>query len=116
LKDLLPPDAEDELDYASLIEMLRRLEGEEVCLLMSSGEVWRFQAKGTLRYYDYNWADGFAIGDGARMLVSELDFVSAKLRTYDGTQHFSIAMRFGEVAYVTGDPGMHETDEFDLFP
>jgi len=99
VEDLLPPDADDELDYASLIEMLRRLEGKEACLLMSAGEAWRFQAKGTVRYYDYNWADGFAIGDGARMLVSEPDFVGAKLRTHDGAEHFSIAMRFGEAAY-----------------
>ena len=72
----LPPNSQQSLDYASTIETLKLLDGEEVILFISGGPgeatstgaeaASRIQAKGTLRHYDYGgWAQGFALGDSA---------------------------------------------------
>jgi hypothetical protein len=111
----LPLQADDSLDHISLIKMLGLLEGEEVCLLFGAGAKSRGQAKGIVRHCGYNQTDGFAIGDGVRLVVSASDFAGAQMRTYDGTEHFSIRMRFGDAECVLGDPGLIESDEFDLF-
>jgi hypothetical protein len=70
----LPPDCRRSLDYASMIETLKLLEGEELCLFISGGaaeKASRIQAKGILRHYAYGWAEGFALGDAARVLLYE---------------------------------------------
>lgn len=121
----LPPDSRRTLDYRSTVDTLRLLEGEEVCLFISGGPrvldghgeaASRIQAKGILRHYEYGWAEGFAIGDAARVLLYEPDFVGAGLRTFDGTDFFSVAIKLDELEFCIGDSGSLETDEFDLFP
>lgn len=121
----LPPDFSRSLDYRSTIHTLRLLEGEEVCLLISgrprafdghSEAASRIQAKGILRHYTYGWAEGFAIGDAARVLLYEPDFVRAGVRTFDGNDFFSVDIKLAELEFCIGDSGSVETDEFDLFP
>jgi hypothetical protein len=115
----LPPDCHRSLDYASMIETLKLLEGEDVCLYISGGAgeaSSRIQAKGVLRHYAYGLAEGFALGDGSRVLLYEPDFVSAGLRTVDGVDLFWIGIRLTDLQFTIGGLGSIETDEFDLFP
>jgi hypothetical protein len=124
----LPPDWSESLDYASTIEMLKLLEGEELCLLIYGGPgvvtgsdgavaASRIQAKGILRNYAYGgWAKGFALGDGARVLLYEPDFVSAGLGSHEGADQFWMSIELAETKIMIGSPGQIETDEFDLFP
>jgi hypothetical protein len=100
------------------------LEGEEVCLSISGGAgvvtrdaeaASRIQAKGILRHYAYGaWAEGFALGDAARILLYEPDFVSAEMRTLAGVDLFWISVKLTKVEFSIGN--LPETDEFDLFP
>jgi hypothetical protein len=123
----LPPDCSQSLDYTSTIETLKLLDGEELCLFIDAGpgeytasgsgaRASRIQAKGILRHYAYSWAEGFALGDGARVLLYEPDFVSASLRTLDGVDLFWVRIELADVKFSIGNPGAMETDEFDLFP
>jgi hypothetical protein len=123
----LPPDWHGSLDYASTIETLKLLEAEELCLFIDGGPgvvtgsdgaaaASRIQAKGILRHYAYSWAEGFALGDGARILLYEPDFVSASLRTLDGVDSFWVGIELAEIKFTIGSPGGLETDEFVLFP
>ena len=112
----LPRESDSALDYEGLLATLRKLEGELVCLLIALGSESRLQTKGIMRRYSYDWAEGFAIGDGGRLLLCEPDFRAARLRTYDGNEHFQITICFLDAQYVIGDPGLVETDEFELFP
>ena len=117
----------DDLSYASTIETLRQLEGEELCLAIAGGPgvvtsddgaeaASRIQAKGSLRHYDYGgWAHGFAFGDAARVLLYEGDFVEAH-ETYWDAEWVSIGIQLTAVTLVIGKPGATGTDEFDLFP
>jgi hypothetical protein len=128
MRSELPHDCRRSLDYASTIETLKLLEGEEVCLFISggAGEVTsddgaaaasRIQARGVLRHYDYGgWAEGFALGEGARVLLYEPDFVSAGLRTLDGVDLVLIGIRLANVKISIESTGAVATDEFDLFP
>jgi hypothetical protein len=115
----LPPDCDQPLDYSSTIETLKLLEGELVCLSISTpvddGKSSRIQACGSLNHYAYGWAQGFAIGDGARALLWEPDFVSARLRTLEGNAIFWLEVKLHGLDFVIGDLSM-QTDEFDLFP
>jgi hypothetical protein len=115
-----------DLDYATTIEALKQLEGEELCLQISGGPgvvttddgaeaASRIQTKGVLRHYDYGWAEGFALGDATRVLLYEGDFVGAVLTEVDGVGAW-VAIRLTDVRVVIGHPGLVETDEFDLFP
>jgi hypothetical protein len=122
----LPSDCHRSLDFREAIATLRLLEGEEVVLFIGGGPgqvtgdaiaCSRIQAKGALRYYDYGgWAEGFAIGDAARVLLYEPDFVEAALTTLDGNAFYTVGIRLVDVAFSVGNPGFHETDEFDCFP
>jgi hypothetical protein len=123
MKTDLPPDCQRSLDYRSTIDTLSLLEGEEVCLFISAGAgviardgeaASRIQAKGVLRHYAYGgWAEGFALGDAARVLLYEPDFVSAGMRTLDGVDFFRISVKLTKVEFSIENL---ETDEFDLFP
>jgi hypothetical protein len=116
----LPPDCHRSLDYASTIETLGLLEGETVCLLIpggsGDGKASRIQSKGVLRHYAYGWAEGFAIGEAARVLLYEPDFISAGLSTADGARFFSVGITLADLDFSIGDPDSLETDEFNLFP
>jgi hypothetical protein len=116
----LPPDCQRSLDFSAVIKTLRLLEGEDVCLFISTigadGKSSRIQAIGALTHYHYNWAEGFAIGEGTRVLIWEPDFVSATLRTDDGTNIFHIVVKLRGLDFVIGDAVVVQTDEFDLFP
>jgi hypothetical protein len=123
MKTDLPPDCHRSLDYTSTIDTLRLLEGEEVCLSISGGAgvitrdgeaASRIQAKGVLRHYAYGWAEGFALGDAARVLLYEPDFVSGEMRTFEGVDLFWISVTLTRVEFTIGN--LPETDEFDLFP
>jgi hypothetical protein len=127
MKADLPPECRRSLDYASTIGTLKLLEGEEVYLFISGGPgvvtsndgaeaASRIQAKGVLRHYVYSWAELFALGDAARVLLYEPDFVSASLKTFDGVQFFMVRIELAKVAFVIGSPGLLETGDFDLFP
>jgi hypothetical protein len=102
-----------------MIETLKLLDGE-VCLFISGGSAdgkgSRVQAKGVLRHYAYGWAEGFALGDAARILLYEPDFVSAHLSTFDGVDFFSVGIKLANIEFSIGNPALVETDEFDLFP
>jgi hypothetical protein len=122
-----PPDWQESLDYGSTVETLKRLEGQELCLFISGGPgvvtgsdgaeaASRIQAKGILRHYDYSWAEGFALGDAARVLLYEDDFVGGDLRTLDPADLFWICIELAHVTVCIGSPGGIETEEFDLFP
>jgi hypothetical protein len=63
-----------------------------------------------------DWADGFAVGDGARVLLYAPDFVSANLHTYDGTTFFSVGVTLARVKFALGTPALIGSDEFDSFP
>jgi hypothetical protein len=69
-----------------------------------------------LRHYAYGWAEGFALGDAARILLYEPDFVSAHLSTFDGVDFFSVGIKLANIEFSIGNPALVETDEFDLFP
>jgi hypothetical protein len=123
----LPPDCSRSLDYATTIETLKLLEGEELCLVISGGPgvvtgsdgaeaASRIQAKGILRHYAYSWGEGFALGAGFRVLLFEPDFVSASLRTIDGVDLFWVSIELADIKFSIGNPGGTETDEFGLFP
>jgi hypothetical protein len=122
----LPTDCHRSLDFRETVATLRLLEGEVVVLFISGGPGQmtadaiassRIQAKGALRHYDYGgWAEGFAIGDSARVLLYEPDFVDAALTTLDGNAFYSVVIRLVGAAFSIGNPGFHETDEFDCFP
>lgn len=126
MRDELPNDNHRSLDFRETIDTLRLLEGVEVVLVISGGPgqmtgdaiaLSRIQAKGALRHYGYGgWAEGFAIGDCARVLLYEPDFVEASLTTMDGNAFYSVAIGLVDVAFSIGNPGFHETDEFDCFP
>lgn len=117
----------DDLDYASTIEVLKQLEGEELCLEISGGPgvvtsddgaqaASRIQAKGILRHYDYGgWAHGFALGDAVRVLLYEGDFIDAGEAYWDADWAY-VGIRLTDVTLVLGKPGAVGTDEFDLFP
>jgi hypothetical protein len=69
----------------------------------------RIQAKGALRYYDYGgWAKGFAIGDAARVLLYEPDFVEAALTTLDGNAFYTVGIRLVDVAFSVGNAAMRQ--------
>jgi len=123
----LPPNADESLDYASTIETLKLLEGEEVVIFIECGPgeptgqpdgavmSSRIQAKGILRHYDYgDWAQGFALGDGARVLLYEGDFVTGHLTTHNEVDLFSVSVDLAQVKFSLGN--YHETDEFHLCP
>ncbi len=118
----LPPNTDQSLDYASTIETLKSLEGEEVVLCIDGGPgegrpggpASRLQAKGILRHYAYGWAEGFALSDGARVLLYEGDFITGRLNTHEGADLFSVAIHLTNVKFYLGN--YNETDEFDLFP
>jgi len=74
----------------------------------------RIQAKGILRHYAYGWAEGFALGDGARVLLYEGDFIKGHLNTHGGVDLFLVTVHLMNVKFYLGN--YHETDEFDLFP
>jgi hypothetical protein len=117
MKTDLPPDCERSLDYRATIETLGLLDGEEVCLFISGGAgeaASRIQARGVLRHYRYGgWAEGFALGDVARILLCEPDFVGAEMRTLDGVDLFWIGVTLTTAEFSIGNL---ETDEFDRFP
>lgn len=75
----------------------------------------RIQATGVLKHYAYNWAEGFAVGDGARVLICESDFISSHLRTFVGVDFFRIGIELVALKFVLGDLAP-QTDEFDLLP
>jgi hypothetical protein len=121
----LPPDHRS-LDYASTIEALKQLEGEEIWLEISGGPgvvtsddgaeaASRILAKGVLRHYDYGWAEGFALGDAARVLLYEGDFISAELAEWDGLD-VGVGIRLVDVTLFIGRPEAVEKDDFDRFP
>jgi hypothetical protein len=114
------------LDYASMIDALKQFEGAEMCLAISGGPgvvtetdgaeaASRIQAKGILRHYDYGWAEGFAVGDAARVLLYEGDFVSAAETEWDGID-IGMSIRLTDVTLFIGKAEATVTDEFDLFP
>jgi hypothetical protein len=119
----LPPNADHPLDFASIIETLKSLEGEDVVLFIDAGpgeagptgagvRASRLQAKGILRHYAYGWAEGFALGDGARVLLYEGDFIRGHLNTHSDL--FSVTVQLMNVTFYLGN--YPETDEFDVFP
>jgi hypothetical protein len=119
----LPPNADQPLDFASTIETLKSLEGEEVVLFIDGGPAEprpsgagvaasRLQAKGIIRHYAYGWAEGFALGDGARVLLYEGDFIRGHLNTHGDP--FSVTVQLMNVTFYLGNHP--ETDEFDIFP
>jgi hypothetical protein len=120
----LPPNADQPLDFASIIETLKSLEGEDVVLFIDggpgeagrtgAGPASRLQAKGILRHYAYGWAEGFALGDGARVLLYERDFIRGHLHTHSGGDLFSVTVQLMNVTFYLGN--YPETDEFDVFP
>ena len=128
MRSELPPDCSRSLNYASMIETLKLLEGEELSLFIDGGpgeytesgsgaRASRIQAKGMLRHYAYGgWAEGFALGDGARILLYEPDFISATLTTVDGVDLCWVTIELAEIGFSIGNPGGMESDEFDLFP
>jgi hypothetical protein len=118
VRDALPAEADLELDYERLIEMLLVLVGEEVCLSISSGDRGgaRLQLQGVLRHYDYASAEGFAVGDAGRLLVDRNDFTRAHLRTFEGTTFFLLSVELGQMSLAIGDPDLLGTDEFDPAP
>jgi hypothetical protein len=89
----LPPECSQVLNYVSLIETLKLLDREEVCMFIAAGtengRSSRIQAVGVLKHYTYGWGEGFAVGDDARVLIWEPDFVSAHLQTFDGIDSVS---------------------------
>jgi hypothetical protein len=115
----LPPECSQALDYVSLIETLKLLDSEEVCMFIAAGtddgKSSRIQAVGVLKHYAYGWGEAFAVGDGARVLIWEPDFVSAHLQTFDGVDYFRIGIELVALRFVVGDLAL-QTDEFDLLP
>ncbi len=111
----MPAETQEVLDYDALIAVLRLLEGEEACIAIKLGEGGhgsRLAIRGTLSIYDYNWAAGVAVGD-ARLLLSPHDQLGATLSTFDGNDHFQIAISFAETTVVIGDTSSLASDEFE---
>jgi hypothetical protein len=118
MRSEIPSDCSRSLDYASTVETLKLLEGEELCRFIPGGAgeaASRIQVKGVLRHYAYGWAEGFALGDAARVLLSEPNFVSAHLSAYDGVEFLRISLDLADISFFIGDRGVLETDEF-AFP
>ena len=118
MRDQLPEECKRELDYRALLETLAVLDGEYVCLSVENvsgpgGRGARVGVSGRLRRFEYSWADGFAIGDGGRMLLYEADLVRASLQTFDGNDFFRILIRLGEVTFLLGDESLRG-DEFEM--
>ncbi len=84
-------------------------------MFMATRDKSRIQSTGILRHYACSWAEGFAIGDGVRMLLWVPDFVRAHFRTFDGADFVSVTIELAGFTYWIGDAGLLETDEFDLF-
>jgi hypothetical protein len=113
----LPPETHQVLGYDELIDTLRLLENEQVCLCKTFGESdgkgSRFEVVGTLRHLPYSSAHCFAIGQ-ARLLLRPGDFVEASLWTFDGNDFFQISLRFGDQQLTIGDAGSLATDAVDI--
>jgi hypothetical protein len=110
MRDELPKECRRDLDYRALIGTLLLLEGELVCLSilglssrLGTGGEPRITILGELRHFDFGWADGFAVGDGGRVLLHEPDFISGSLWTFDGNDFFLLTLRFGDVEFLIGD-------------
>ena len=104
-KKALPHEVSDDLVFASLIDVLRILEGENVCLVIlltdrpNPSEV---RIQGRLGHRDDARGRGFEIGN-AQLLLREEDFVKAHLTTHDGNNFFQLAMQFGHQSFLIGD-------------
>ena len=119
MRDELPEECTKELDYRALVDTLSLLDGETVCVQINGlssrpggdDKSPRIGFVGRLRNIGYSWADGFAVGDGGRLLLFEPDFVSASLWTADGNDFFAITIRCGDVEFLVGDEH-YAFDEF----
>ena len=112
-KKALPREASDELEFAGVVEVLRILEGENVCLVIlftdrpNPSEV---RIQGPLGQRRDARGHGFDIGS-AHLLLREEDFVKAHLTTYDGNDFFHIGMQFGDQSFLIGDVWAHGDGE-----
>ena len=112
-KRALPTETDAALSNKELIQTLRLLSGEEVCvkLTLAPGGS-RLTIKGKLSLYDYLNGVGAAVGT-ARLLLLPDPEMSARLWTFDGNDFFQLTIRFGDHDVIVGDPGSLATDEFD---
>jgi hypothetical protein len=115
-RDDLPAEFSGSLDFDALIQMLRQVEGEQVSVVLSGtqpGEApeapgVRIELLGELRRRSHALEDTecFSVGESPGLRLPRAEFISAELRTLEGTFYFQVAVRMQGIDFVLGQPDL----------
>jgi hypothetical protein len=115
-RDELPAAFSGSLDFDGLIETLRRVEGEQVSVVLSGTQPdeapgppgVRIELLGELRRRSHALPDTecFSVGESPGLRLPRAEFISAALRTLEGTFYFQVTVRMRGIDFVLGQPDL----------
>jgi hypothetical protein len=109
MREELPDEADEALDFEALVAVLDKLAGNDVCVDVDSGDARlgsRFAASGSLRRTaGPGGLPTFAVGDLFILVLDRADFHEARLRTDDGHSLYAVSMAFGTARLTLADVG-----------